>query len=177
LKRVRWSSLLRANSDVVTGRIFPRKSDVSVQSQILGAKAQLGRKTMLHLSGERDELRVLADQRGCPMATIDIARALLAAEPAARSGTCGLGHLSFCRHGRDDVVRFAREIVRTAAGARGRSVPVLPIDTKDHPTPAKRSADSELDSSRLSRHTAIRVRPRRRGQAGVEAVLVPEEAR
>jgi dTDP-4-dehydrorhamnose reductase len=107
-------------------------------------------KTMLRLSRERDELRVVADQRGCPTATIDIARALLATESAARAGRVDWGTYHFAGMGVTTWHGFAHEIVSTAAAAAGgRSVPVVPIDTKDYPTPAKRPANSELDSARF----------------------------
>jgi dTDP-4-dehydrorhamnose reductase len=73
---------------------------------------------------------------------------------------------------------FAREIVRTAAGAGGRSVPVIPIDTKDYPTPAKRPANSELDSARFAEAFGYRSsRWQERTREVVEALVVPAEAR
>jgi dTDP-4-dehydrorhamnose reductase len=106
-------------------------------------------KTMLRLSRERDELRVVADQRGCPTATIDIARALLAVESTVRAGRVDWGTYHFAGTGVTTWHGFAREIVSTARDAGGRCVPVIPIGTKDYPTPAKRPANSELDSSRF----------------------------
>jgi dTDP-4-dehydrorhamnose reductase len=135
-------------------------------------------KTMLRLSGERDELRVVADQRGCPTATIDIARALLAAESAAHAGRVDWGTYHFAGTGVTTWHGFAREIVRTAARARGRSVPIIPIDTKDYPTPAKRPTNSELDSARFFAAFGYRSPPwqERTGEV-VESLLVPAEAK
>jgi dTDP-4-dehydrorhamnose reductase len=135
-------------------------------------------KTMLRLSGERDELRVVADQRGCPTATIDIARALLAVKSAARAGHVDWGTYHFAGTGATTWHGFAREIVRTAARAGGRSLPVIPIDTKEYPTPAKRPANSELDSSRFFERFGYKSLPwQERTRQIVEALLVPTEAR
>lgn len=135
-------------------------------------------KTMLRLSRERDELRVVADQRGCPTATIDIARALLAAESAASSGRAKWGTYHFAGTGVTTWHGFAHEIVSAAARAGGRSVPVIPIATKDYPTPAKRPANSELDSSRFMEKFGYKSPPwQERTREVVEALLVPAEAR
>jgi dTDP-4-dehydrorhamnose reductase len=135
-------------------------------------------KTMLRLSRERDELRVVADQRGCPTATIDIARALLAAESTASAGQAQWGTYHFAGRGVTTWHGFAHEIVRTAARAGGRSVPVIPIDTKDFPTPAKRPAHSELDSARFVAAFGYKSPPwQERTREVVEALLVPAEAR
>jgi dTDP-4-dehydrorhamnose reductase len=106
-------------------------------------------KTMLRLSRERDELRVVADQRGCPTATIDIACALLAAE-SALDASAKWGTYHFAGTGVTTWHGFAREIVGAAAGAGGRPVPVIAIATKHYPTPAKRPPNSELDSTRFA---------------------------
>jgi dTDP-4-dehydrorhamnose reductase len=135
-------------------------------------------KTMLRLSRERDELRVVADQRGCPTATIDIARALLAAESAASAGHAQWGTYHFAGTGVTTWHGFAQQIVSTAARAGGRSVPVVPIGTKDYPTPAKRPANSELDSARFAAAFGYRSPPwQERTREVVEALLVAAEVR
>jgi dTDP-4-dehydrorhamnose reductase len=135
-------------------------------------------KTMLRLSRERDELRVVADQRGCPTATIDIARALLAAESALSAGRAAWGTYHFAGAGVTTWHGFAREIVEAAAHAGGRTVPVAAIATKDYPTPARRPANSELDSNRFAAIFGYRSpRWQERTREVVEALLVNAEAR
>jgi dTDP-4-dehydrorhamnose reductase len=134
-------------------------------------------KTMLRLSGERDELRVVADQRGCPTATIDIARALLAAE-AALNNSLKWGTYHFAGTGVTTWHGFACEIVRAAAGAGGRPVPVIAIATKDYPTPAKRPANSVLDSTRFAAAFGYNSPPwQERTQQIVEGLYAAAEAR
>jgi dTDP-4-dehydrorhamnose reductase len=111
-------------------------------------------RTMLHLAGERDELRVVADQIGTPTPATLIADATarVLAQPATRSGTWHLtatGATSW--HG------FAEAIMQ-GAHARGliaRIPRVLPIATADYPTPAARPAYSVLDCSALQRDFGI----------------------
>jgi dTDP-4-dehydrorhamnose reductase len=135
-------------------------------------------KTMLRLSREREELRVVADQRGCPTATIDIARALLAAESAASAGQANWGTYHFAGTGATTWHGFAREILSAAACAGGRTVPVTPIGTEDYPTPAKRPANSALDSARFTAAFGYRSPPwQERTREVVEALLVSAEAR
>jgi dTDP-4-dehydrorhamnose reductase len=135
-------------------------------------------KTMLRLSRERDELRIVEDQRGCPTATIDIARALLAAEAATGSGRGKWGTYHFAGTGVTTWDGFAREIVSAAARVGGRSVPVIPIETEDYPTSAKRPANSELDSARFAAMFGYRSPPwQERTREVVEALLIPAEAR
>jgi dTDP-4-dehydrorhamnose reductase len=111
-------------------------------------------RTILRLAGERDELRVVADQIGTPTPAplIADATARVLAQPATRSGTWHLtatGATSW--HG------FAQAIMQ---GAHARSliarIPrVLPIATADYPTPAARPAYSVLDCSALQRDFGI----------------------
>jgi len=104
-------------------------------------------KTMLRLAKERDHLRVVADQRGCPTATADIAEAIfaidrvLANEAAAPWGTYHFG-------GSETLTwhAFAERIIEAQAVYTGKKPKVEAIPTTDYPTPAKRPANSELES-------------------------------
>ena len=104
--------------------------------------------TMLRLAGEREELRVVADQFGAPTpaAWIADATAQLLRQHVAESGTWHLtagGETSW--HG------FAEAIVEAAhaSGLIARAPRVVAIPTSDYPTPARRPAYSVLDTTRL----------------------------
>lgn len=116
-------------------------------------------KTMLKLARERDELRVVADQRGRPTAASDLADAVLAAavHATAASGVGGTFH--FANAGETSWHEFASAIVDEQAHATGRRPPVLPIPSSAYPTPAKRPASSVLDTQSFERTFARPCRP------------------
>lgn len=104
--------------------------------------------TMLRLAAERDELRVVADQVGTPTSARLIAdsTASIITQPVPASG---LWHLTAT--GATSWHGFATAIV-TQAHARGilqRAPTVVPIETAEYPTRARRPAYSCLDTSRV----------------------------
>src|SRR3569623_444543 len=102
-------------------------------------------KTMLRLAKERDELRVVADQWGCPTAAGDIAEVILGWIDRISVGeqiTWGTYH--FCGAEKTTWHEFAEAIIAAAEYHVGRKVPVRPILTQDYPTPAKRPVNSVL---------------------------------
>ncbi len=104
-------------------------------------------KTMLRLAGERDRLRVVADQRGCPTATPDIAEAIFAVDRALTADASIVGTYHFAGTGETSWHGFAEAIVAAQAVTTGRRPPVDAITTADYPTPARRPMNSALDSS------------------------------
>jgi len=121
-------------------------------------------KTMLRLAGERDELRVVADQQGCPTAAGDLAAAILAMLPVAvahrgRGERWGTYH--FCQPEATTWHGFAEAIIdlARAAGSRVRVRSIVPITTADYPTPARRPANSVLDCAKLTSVFGIQPRP------------------
>ncbi|MBB5047018.1 dTDP-4-dehydrorhamnose reductase [Rhodopseudomonas rhenobacensis] len=119
-------------------------------------------RTMLRLAAERDRLRVVDDQRGCPTYAPDIADAIIAvarrwADSGWSSQLAGVTHLA----GPDALTwcGFAREIIAGSAARGGRSVPVDPISTADYPTPAARPANSQLSTVRLNSTFGVHLPP------------------
>ncbi len=107
-------------------------------------------RTMLRLAGERDALRVVADQVGAPTPASWIADATAA---MLRRGIDGAGTWHVVAAGETSWHGFASAIMReaVAAGLLARAPSVLPIGTADYPTPARRPAYSVLDTARLRR--------------------------
>jgi dTDP-4-dehydrorhamnose reductase len=125
-------------------------------------------RTMLRLAGERDQLRVVDDQLGCPTYAPDIALAAIAvAKKVIGEGWspkfAGVTHLV----GPDALTwyEFASDIVRGAALRGGRLVPISPIATSDYPTPAERPANSRLSTARLASVFDVRLPPLERSLA------------
>ena len=135
-------------------------------------------KTILRLAGERDELRIVADQSGCPTSTADLAQALLAAAQALGEGRAVSGTYHFAGTGVTTWHGFASRIVEAQRPFTGRFPSVVPIRTEDYPTPAQRPANSELDSEPVRPHlrlygAALAKRRRRDGDAA--AVAAPHD--
>jgi dTDP-4-dehydrorhamnose reductase len=134
-------------------------------------------KTMLRLAQERDVLRVVDDQIGCPTSALDIADALLTLVAHVTSrrepewgifNLVGSGEASWCG--------FAREILQQAADRGARIVPVEAIPTSAYPTPAKRPANSRLDGSRLRKIFGIGLPDWRDSLSVVIDRLIPADA-
>jgi len=107
-------------------------------------------KTILRLSAERPELRVVDDQFGCPTPAAAIAETLLAIAAKLRRGGASWGTYHYAGAPATSWCRFARAIVETAARHRGRIIPVVPIATSEYPTAAKRPANSALDCTKIA---------------------------
>jgi len=130
-------------------------------------------KTMLRLAADRVRLTVVADQRGCPTATRDIAEGLLAAATSIGAGQARWGTYHLAGTGVTTWHGFASEIIRVAAPHTGRKPEVAPITTADYPTPARRPANSELDSSQFERAFRFRSAPWQDRVADVVGQLLP----
>jgi dTDP-4-dehydrorhamnose reductase len=118
-------------------------------------------RTMLRLGRERDELRVVDDQFGAPTAARLIAEVTAACIGRLATGSppaSGVYHLA--PHGETTWCRFARTILAAARerGASHRCTPenVVGIGTADYPLPARRPANSRLDTTKLE--TALNIR-------------------
>ena len=101
-------------------------------------------RTMLRLMNERPEVRVVADQIGSPTYAPGLASALWT---MAKNGASGLHH--YTDAGACSWYDFAVAIQEEAlaVGLLDKAVPVLPINTSDFPTPAKRPHFSVLDKT------------------------------
>ena len=109
-------------------------------------------RTMLRLASGRDEVAVVADQRGCPSYAPDLAEAIvrvaegLVAHPERRD-LRGVFHMSGA--GETDWAGFATEIFALSKAHGGPAAAVRRITTADYPTPARRPANSRLDCAKL----------------------------
>ena len=113
-------------------------------------------RTMLRLAGERDELRVVADQVGSPTPAgliADVTAQVLRQSPTQS----GLWHLTAA--GECSWHHFAETIMEDAlaSGLLASRPSVVPITTADYPTRAARPAYSVLDCSRLQADFGIRL--------------------
>ena len=116
-------------------------------------------KTMLRLGGERPELRVVDDQRGCPTAAGDLADAILTIAEAIAAGRGRWGTYHFVNSGETTWRRFAEAIFEQSRPWTTSAPRVVPITTADFPTPAKRPRNSALKTDAVQRDYGIEPRP------------------
>lgn len=111
-------------------------------------------RTMLRVGAERDELRVVADQYGCPTPAWLIADATAA---ILRRGIVESGVRHLVAGGQTTWHGFAEAIFDEASkrGLISRRPVVTPIGTADYPTRAVRPAYSVLDTTRLREEYAL----------------------
>jgi len=122
-------------------------------------------KTMIELGRERDTLRVVSDQYGCPTIASDLAEAILElVRHVEKNESVKWGTYHYCGAGKTTWYGFAIAIFEAAGQYEEFAVKnVVPISTSEYPTPVKRPANSVLDCSKIERHFGIRPRPWREG--------------
>ncbi|HTM46679.1 MAG TPA: dTDP-4-dehydrorhamnose reductase [Polyangiaceae bacterium] len=106
-------------------------------------------KTMLRLAAERESIKVVSDQFGCPTSAQDLAHAIaqIAESLLNRSAAWGTYHCAGTG-GASWYELAAAAIQSSPHSARCR---VLPIPSSEYPTAAQRPMRSILDSTRFSR--------------------------
>lgn len=102
-------------------------------------------KTVLRLGRERETLRFIFDQVGTPTYAGDLAVAMLTVVRRAEEGAFVPGVFHFSNEGVCSWYDFTIRILRLA----GMRVRVLPIETKDYPTPARRPHYSVLNKAKI----------------------------
>lgn len=131
-------------------------------------------KTMLRLGADRPQLRVVADQKGCPTSADDIARAILAILPRIGDGPYGTYHFV---NGGEATWHGLAEAVFARAATHGRPTPsVEPIATSEYPTPAARPANSRLATAKIHRDFGISPRDWHEAINEIVDTLVKEAA-
>ena len=122
-------------------------------SWVYGARGGNFLLTILRLARERDTLGVVDDQIGAPTWSRTIADAT--ASVLARLGERGYdpvlsGIYHLANGGEATWFQFASLIVEETRELRDRSPRVQPISTAEYPTPARRPADSRLNTTKLT---------------------------
>ena len=110
-------------------------------------------KTMMRLMKERDQLNIVADQKGRPTYAKDLALATMIMIEAIHAGKTIKGIYHFANQGETTWYDFAVKIKAIA----GLTCALNPIETKDFPTPAKRPAYSVLDTSKIEEALSLSI--------------------
>lgn len=106
-------------------------------------------KTMLRLAGDRDEVRVVNDQRGCPTSALDLADVILALAPRLGSSQAPRGIFHIVGAGEASWAEFATAVFAESEALGGKRARVVPITTAEYPTPAQRPPNSRLATDKL----------------------------
>jgi dTDP-4-dehydrorhamnose reductase len=127
---------------------------------VYGARGQNFMLTMQRLAREREQLRVVGDQFGCPTWSRMIAAATALAlqqvlARADRSAYNGAYHLA--AGGQANWHEFASRIIEWMPEAERKCRAVEKITTAEYPTPAKRPAYSVLDCGKLQKTFGLRL--------------------
>jgi dTDP-4-dehydrorhamnose reductase len=118
-------------------------------------------KTILRLGRERDVIKVVADQYGCPTYAADLAEAILLIAAKLREfGESDWGTYHYCGKGVTNWHGFAEAILVVARQYTNLVIKeVEPIATTEYPTLAKRPTNSVLDCSLIENHLGISPKP------------------
>ena len=109
-------------------------------------------KTMLMLGDTKEEINVVADQKGCPTWAHDLAVALVAL--LNKNGKKEIHEtFHFTNEGQITWYDFAVAIMEIG----GKTCKVNPITTDQYPTKAKRPAYSVLDLSKIKEYAGIEI--------------------
>jgi dTDP-4-dehydrorhamnose reductase len=127
---------------------------------VYGARGQNFMLTMMRLAREREQLRVVSDQFGCPTwsrmiaetTTLALKQAMAAGDWTAFTGTYHLAASGVTSwHG------FAEAIINLMPAEGKKCSSVQAILTREYPTPTKRPAYSVLDCGKLERTFGLRL--------------------
>jgi dTDP-4-dehydrorhamnose reductase len=144
---------------------------------LYGVHGQNFVKTMLRLGKENKTLRVVADQHGCPTYAADLADAIFTVSRDVLNGVKDRwGTYHFCGRGSTTWHGFAEEIfnlARTWIPLKVRTV--VPVATRDYPTPTRRPTNSVLDCSRIQESFGIQIRPWKESLAEMLKIILSSE--
>ncbi len=112
-------------------------------------------KTIVRLSEEREKLRVVFDQVGSPTYARDLARTILII--ISKTGTGNVDWKPGIYHYSNEGVCSWYDFAKTIMEFKEINCEVLPIETVDYPTPAKRPAYSVLNKSKIKRIFGVQI--------------------
>ena len=127
---------------------------------VYGVRGQNFMLTMQRLAREREKLRVVGDQFGCPTWSRMIAEATaLALKQVLAGADCSKfnGEYHLAAGGQANWHEFASRIIELMPEAERKCRAVEKIATAEYPTPAKRPAYSVLDCGKLQQTFGLRL--------------------
>ncbi|MBW1820361.1 MAG: dTDP-4-dehydrorhamnose reductase [Deltaproteobacteria bacterium] len=118
-------------------------------------------KTMLRLGIEKEIIKVVSDQYGCPTCAADLAETVMdISKQIVQSFKITWGTYHYCGHGITTWHKFAKAIFEIASQYKNYKVSsVEAITTAQYPTKTIRPAFSALDCGLIKKHFSINTKP------------------
>lgn len=119
-------------------------------------------KTILQLAHQKSELRIVNDQFGSPTWTKDLAEAVatILRQISLDSKKVIWGTYHYCGKGETTWHGFAQAIVEEASRYETlRTSRIVPISTREYPTPAERPKYSTLDCRKIEENFGVNIKP------------------
>jgi len=147
-------------------------------SWLYGAHGNNFVKTILRLAKDREELRVVDDQYGCPTHAVDLAGAIFTiADHIRAQKPIPWGTYHYCGRGVTTWHQFAQKICELGKGhAPMRVKEIKAISTDEYPTPAKRPPYSALDCNKIEKCFGVARRPWQDSLAEMLATMFADAA-
>lgn len=114
-------------------------------------------KTMLRLGQEQEQLKIIFDQIGTPTYAQDLAGAILTIIKKVESKEISRNMLSGIYHYSNEGVTSWYDFAKAIFDIKGIKIKLIPIETKDYPTPAKRPAFSVLNKAKIKQTFDIEI--------------------
>ncbi len=118
-------------------------------------------KTMLRLGREKETIKVVNDQKGCPTFASDIAEAIIMiSEKYLGNHDIPWGIYHYCGKGETTWFAFAEQIFKLSdRNQTFKLKSLLPIPSSEYPTPTKRPMNSVLDCKKIIKNFGIQPKP------------------
>jgi len=134
-------------------------------------------KTMLRLARANPELKVVADQTGCPTSAKDIAEVLQRMALGSLDGSSNWGIFHFVNAGATSWHGLAEHIFKFEAAGERPAPKVQAIASSQYPTPARRPSNSRLDTTLIEKTFGLSPRPWREAVNEILHELSPTSPR
>ena len=130
-------------------------------------------KTMLRLASERDRLRIVADQFGCPTSAHELAMCIwrVAGRAGDKAAFRRWGANHYAGAGATSWADFAQAIFTSPEAGLARVPDIDRVSTQDYPTPAIRPRNAVLSCAKIESAFNIYPKPWGAAIAGVLALL------
>ena len=130
-------------------------------SWVFGVYARNFVYTIVRLAKQKQELRVVNDQYGCPTSAVSIANAILRICEKVSSGEkIDWGVYHFCGTPETNWFEFSKSIIDNTRRSQNYVLDnILPVPTSEYPTAAVRPQNSVLNCDKIYRHFGIEQQP------------------